>query len=440
MLGEFVRDGASEIAAQANAGNLAGAFGTATRKTLQAPGMTVLAAAAPALNAAGRMWDGLVGNSAAQPAPAVVPAASAKPPAASTTTTPPAAPAATDAAQNPAQKPEQKPVDQQGQAPNPNGREVLPGVYRQGSNSYTNIPGGNTAGGSTGQPNAQNMAAADALVARDRGFAPSQPADVMGIYSRASEALKGVADAQRALDDYGPRMSGGVTARDYLTGPASAEKFQQDMLRTALMKQSAQGGRGGAAAMQALNNMEGNQIQLETAQMRERGDTARFNAREQGETMRTGMRESGENARSARRDGLAEELGRGQLDLQRSAQGFTTRQAERQERLYAEYDAAKTPEERAAVARKIAALQGKGDGTGKWKSAVLQGGTDAQGNRTEGVLAAINEDTGEMRRFDQAGGGAQPMPKSKAELKSGQVYETKNGPATWDGKQFVQAS
>lgn len=441
MLGEFVRDGASEIAAQANAGNLAGAFGTATRKTLQAPGMTVLAAAAPALNAAGRMWDGLVGNSAAQPAPAVVPAASAKPPAAATTTTPPAAPAATDAAQNPAQKPEHKPVNQQAQAPNPNGKEVLPGVTRQGS-SYTNIPGGNASGGSTGQPSAQNMAAADALVARDRGFAPSQPADVMGIYSRASEALKGTADAQRALDDYGPRMSGGVTARDYLTGPASAEKFQQDMLRTNLMSQAQKGGRGAAAAMQALNAMEGNQIAKDTAQMREQGDTARFNAREQGETARAGMRESGENARSGRRDALAAELGRGQLDLQRSAQGFTTRQGERQEKLYAEYEAAKTPEEQNAVARKIAALSGKAADP-KDNFMVVGGGQEwdaAAGAMRNVPQRLVDLRTGQDVGATGQGGKPLPAPADPKERKVGTVYVVPNGAnVRWTGQGWQQA-
>ena len=486
MLGEFFRDSVSEVSDKARGGDLAGAFGAATRRTLQTPGMTVAAAATPVLQSAGRMWDGLVGNEPAAAAPAAPAAAAPKPP--STTVVPPVNKAPDPAA--PPQKPEvQSPTST---APGP--VEVAPGVFRQG-NSFGDSAAAATAGAQPSQgPSARDMQAMNNLIARDpvagamdralgverdpaqaatgfpqggarqapaaapasaaassaapaattaRGFQPASQSAQSGsspmeMYARQAEAMRGLTEAQRALDQYGPGLSGGGDLA--MGGRASQQQFQQDMLRTNLMTQAAKGGRAGAAAMQALNNMEGNQIQLETAQMRERGDTARFNAREQGETMRTGMRESGENARSARRDGLAEELGRGQLDLQRSAQGFTTRQAERQERLYAEYDAAKTPEERAAVARKIAALQGKGDGTGKWKSAVLQGGTDAQGNRTEGVLAAINEDTGEMRRYDQAGGGAQPMPKSKAELKSGQVYETKNGPATWDGKQFVQAS
>lgn len=239
-------------------------------------------------------------------------------------------------------------------------REVLPGIFRQGS-SYGDSPEAAATGARPSQgPSARNNSITEALATRSTGQ-QGQPADVMGIYARASEALKGVADAQRALDEYGPRMSGGGDLA--LGGRASAQQFQQDMQRTALMKQAAQGGRGGAAAMQALNNMDGNQIQRETAQMREQGDTARFNAREAGETARAGTR----GAADARRDGLAAELGRGQLDLQRNAQGFTTRQLERQEKLSADYDAAKTPEERATIAQKIRDLSGKNSQDGRYQ-------------------------------------------------------------------------
>lgn len=320
---------------------------------------------------------------------------------------------------------------QAGDAVKPDAREVLPGIYRQG-NSYGDSPEAAATGARPSQgPSARNNSIAQALATRSTGQ-QGQPADVMGIYARASEALKGVADAQRALDDYGPRMSGGGDLA--LGGRASAQQFQQDMQRTALMKQAAQGGRGGAAAMQALNNMDGNQIQRETAQMREQGDMARFNAREAGETARAGMR----GAADARRDGLAAELGRGQLDLQRNAQGFTTRQGERQEKLYADYDAAKTPEDRATIAQKIRDLSGKSTDP---KDNFMTVGGGQEWDEKAGAMRNVPQRLVDLRtgREVGSGAGAKPMamPKTQDELKAGQVYDTNKGPATWDGKQFT---
>lgn len=330
-------------------------------------------------------------------------------------------------------------------APNPNtppktgdtaqtgAREVAPGIFRQG-NSFGDSPEAAATGARPSQgPSARNNSIAEALATRSTGQ-QGQPTDVMGIYARTSEAMKGVADAQRALDDYGPRMSGGLGANDYLGGPSSAAKFRQEMYRTALEKQAQQGGRGGAAAMQALNNMDGNQIQRETAQMREQGDMARFNAREAGETTRAGMRGQAD----ARRDGLAAELGRGQLDLQRNAQGFTTRQLGRQEKLSADYDAAKTPEERATIAQKIRDLSGKNTDP---KDNFMAVGGGQEWDPSAGAMRNVPQRLVDLRTGREVGGGAgakpMAMPKTQDELKAGQVYETNKGPATWDGKQFT---
>lgn len=331
-------------------------------------------------------------------------------------------------------------------APNPNtppktgdtaqtgAREVAPGIYRQG-NSYGDSPEAAATGARPSQgPSAQNQSIALALAQRS-GQRQDQPTDVMGIYARASEALKGVADAQRALDDYGPRMSGGLGVNDYLGGPSSAAKFRQEMYRTALEKQAQQGGRGGAAAMQALNNMDGNQIQRETAQMREQGDTARFNAREAGEATRAGMRSQAD----ARRDGLAAELGRGQLDLQRNAQGFTTRQLERQEKLSADYDAAKTPEERATIAQKIRDLSGKNSQDGRYQL--------VRGEQVYDDKAQALRNTGErlydtqLGKFVGAGQSAQAQPPKnhidalKADPKLAAQFDEQYGPGA--SKQYI---
>lgn len=395
-------------------------------------------------------------------------------PAAPAPASPAADPAVTPAA-DPAAPP-QKPEVKAPTAPVPGPLEVSPGVFRQG-NSFGDSAAAATAGAQPSQgPSARDMQAMNNLIARDpvagamdralgverdpaqaatgfpqggarqapaaapasaaassaapaattaRGFQPAgqsaQPgSSPMEMYARQAEAMRGLTEAQRALDQYGPGMSGGGDLA--LGGRASAQQFQQDMLRTNLAKQAAQGGRGGAAAMQALNSMEGNQIQRETAQMREQGDTARFNAREAGETTRAGMRGQAE----ARRDGITAELGRGQLDLQRSAQGFTTRQGERQEKLYAEYEAAKTPEEQAAVARKIAALSGK-EQPADWKVQVTPQTKNADGSTTEGSIIRYNSRTGDVQRVD---GGQASLPPGMVKL-----VGTSNGKPVYEDAQ-----
>lgn len=382
----------------------------------------------------GDFYDGLTGNTSA---PASAKVAAAQPVAPKTVAPTSAAPATSPATTQPkpgASTPEAGKPSATGSAASAGGKEIMPGVYRQG-NSYGDSPEAAASGARPRQgPSAQNQSIAAALAQRS-GQQPDQPADVMGIYARASEALKGVAEAQRALDDYGPRMSGGG---DLLRGGrASQQQFQQDSLRTALVQQARQGGRGAAAAMQALNNMEGNQIQRDVAQMREQGDTARFNAREAGENTRAGMR----NTADARRDSIAAQLAQGKLDLERTAQGYTSRASDRQEKLYADYDAAKTPEERDSIAQKIRDLSGKVSDP-KDNFMVVGGGQEF--DQKAGTMRNVPQRLIDLRTGKEVGSGqsaqVQAMPERQDQLKAGQVYETSRGPARWDGKQFTQVA
>lgn len=438
-------------------------------------------AIAPGVIDAAKQFFG-VGDAGAPAAPA--------PSAAQKLATPPAEPGAANPA---AKQPTTQPKPETTKAPDPNGpREVMPGVYRQGNSFGDSAAAAAEGARPSSGPSARDMAAMNGLIARDpvagamdralgverdpaqaatgfpqggarqapeaapssaptssaapaattaRGFQPAgqsaQPGgSPMEMYARQAEAMRGLTEAQRALDQYGPGMSGGGDLA--LGGRASAQQFQQDMLRTNLAKQAAQGGRGGAAAMQALNNMDGNQIQRETAQMREQGDTARFNAREAGETARAGMRSQAD----ARRDGLAAELGRGQLDLQRNAQGFTTRQGERQEKLYAEYEAAKTPEEQNAVARKIAALSGKTTDP-KDNFMVVGGGQEwdaAAGAMRNVPQRLVDLRTGQDVGATGQGGNPLPAPADPKERKVGTVYVAPNGAnVRWTGQGWQQA-
>lgn len=95
------------------------------------------------------------------------------------------------------------------------------------------------------------------------------------------------------------------------------------------------------------------------------------------------------------------------LAMDQTAQGFKTRAEARTEAKYAEYEAAPA-EAKLALAEQLRVMTGK-EKPAEWKAIALQGGTDAMGNKTEGVLAAVNERTGESKRFDGAP-PASPLP------------------------------
>ena len=78
-------------------------------------------------------------------------------------------------------------------------------------------------------------------------------------------------------------------------------------------------------------------------------------ANQQAATERAAMQEAGANSRALSRD----EIDRRRADTESVLKGFEARGMERAEKLYAAYESAKTPEERAAVAEQLRALSGK---------------------------------------------------------------------------------
>lgn len=416
----------------------------------------------------------------------------------------PSASPATPAANNPAPaqaavqaKPDaSKPNPQPTQTPTPTGaREIAPGIFRQG-NSFGDSAAAATAGAQPSQgPSARDMQAMNNLIARDpvagamdralgverdpaqaatgfpqggarqapaaapasaaassaapaattaRGFQPAgqsaQPGgSPMEMYARQAEAMRGLTEAQRALDQYGPG-SGGQGGGTYIKHSGNDWETEKNLknLRTSASSITNRPGRRGEPSVEQQAYLKA--LDADMAARSGNNPAAIEAMRQQGETARIGMREAGENARSGRREGLAAELGRGQLDLQRSAQGFTTRQGERQEKLYAEYEAAKTPEEQAAVARKIAALSGK-EQPADWKVQVTPQTKNADGSTSEGSVIRYNSRTGDVQRVD-GGQGAQaaPAPADPKERKVGQVYVAPNGAnVRWTGQGWQQA-
>jgi hypothetical protein len=428
----------------------------------------------------GNFYDGLTGNTSA---PASAKVAASQPVAPKTVAPTSAEPAASPATTQPKPEAPKPNTDPQKPAANPNVREISPGIYRQG-NSYGDSPEAAATGARPSQgPSEYNQAVATALEARDRGMpvpevsptlngapgsrrtissavsgggaspvSPASPAsassatasrglpssgqqpDVMGIYARASEALKGVAEAQRALDG-NQAPGGGGTYIKHSGNDWETEKNLKN-LRTSASSIFNKRGPRGAPSVEEMAYMKA--LDADFAARNGNNPAAIEAMRQQGETGRAGMREAGENARSGRRDGIAAELGRGQLDLQRSAQGFTTRQAERQERLYAEYDAAKTPEERATIAQKIRDLSGK---VSDPKDNFMVVGGGQEWDEKAGAMRNVPQRLIDLRTGQDVGdtGAVRPLPipKTQDQLKVGQVYDTQRGPAKWDGKQFI---
>lgn len=132
------------------------------------------------------------------------------------------------------------------------------------------------------------------------------------------------------------------------------------------------------------------------------------------------------------RQGIANE----ELGLKREAQGFQTRAARRQEELQARYEAAKTPEERSAIAQQIRDLGGK-DFPNRFT--VVPGGQEVDPTTNALVTRparVLNNQTGAF--VDQPGQGAgqqpQAMPADKAQRKAGMVYVLADGRRVkWDG-------
>ena len=160
---------------------------------------------------------------------------------------------------------------------------------------------------------------------------------------------------------------------------------------------------------------------------------------QQGANQRAALAESGATARANGQLGLG--LGRLALDQNRASSEDRLREpqiraAERMGQMQEAYLNAETPEQKAAIAAEMRAYSGKVE-QDRWKSVALQGGTDAAGNKTESLLGAVNERTGEMKRM----GAAQPSAgvvitndaggrAAFAQLPSGATY---TGP---DGKQY----
>lgn len=332
---------------------------------------------------------------------------------ADTAAAPRAAPATPAAAPNPADQRlaagTQQPPQSSPAAPAVN--EVSPGVFRVG-NSYGDSAAAALAGAAPrGLPSAQNLAAANALAEQQgsagagaRGFQPSmRPAPAQAPGLGFAPAFSGV---------IGQQGNGNMWGR-------TPEQQRQDAATqaTSIHRPTAA---LGAAALQAMGAQD-----LE--KVRGSAGLAQEAMRQSGALDREGLQQGGANAREALRAGV--DLQRVGLEGQRvglegrkvnsqvEAQGYANRALAQQEKLRALLtDPKATEAERLNAQQALRAMAGKSD-QDHWKPVALQGGTDAQGNKTESILGAVNERTGEMRRMN-ASDWPKPLDNHIAALKA----------------------
>lgn len=389
------------------AGSVVRGAATAIPTAIYEAGEAVLS---PVVGGARGFVRGLFGGEEAAPAAAPAPAAPARAPAAPSATAatkPPAAQAAKPTAAAPQSAKPAAPASANGFT------EVAPGILRKG-NTFTDAAGTTDAGFlNRGAITPQNRAAADGLAerygaqaeAQARGFNPQQARQ----FDRAGSI--------RALNDL--RSPEAIALRNLRI---SAEQ-EGEAARAA--GRAWKGGTPAGDAYRALlaelttGTREGQQ-----AEMRNETELAATGMREAGATLRTGMNNA---------------VSQDELGLKREAQGFTSRAAQRLEQAQQDYLNAKTPEEQAKAAKRIQAIQGKGDGTPTGKDRyITTGGGQEYDAEARTVVTRPQQvfDTVTGQPVGAAARSAAPLP-PKSELEVGKEYQTKNGPAIWDGKNFV---
>ena len=302
------------------------------------------------------------------------------------------------------------------------GPQITSDVTRKG-NSYSgaNIAGDITINGQArrngGQISDQNMTAADNLAASQEQGARGRLMSAGG----QQPGFTGVIGQQSG--------NGNMWSRT-----PEQQRRDAQVQAGSIHRQTAAKGNAALKAIEdrALESVRGDAA-LQREELQQAGATQRTGLQEQGGTARTRLMETGRNDRFGQEQGLA----RDRFGLEQTTAGYQNRSAQRIEAAQQALEAAgDDPAKLSAARQRLLGLQGKVDEP-RWKGIALQGATDAMGNKTEGVLAAVNERTGDIRRMDLGGRASAPAalpPRDK--LVAGQTYQTARGQAVWDGSKF----
>ena len=294
----------------------------------------------------------------------------------------------------------------------PTAPKVAPGIYRQG-NSFGDSPEAASWGARGGKnPNANDLAAADALANRSAqevsamaarlqqptaaGFQPMQAPQVEhsgNSWSRRND-LRNLEVSASSMTNQ-PHGAGSAPIRlGRRGGQASPEAPAVTAYKTALAADNAARAAenaGGIAAMQQNGQLQG-----------------------------MAMREAGEAQRS--QVSGAREDRRFNLDAQ--AKGFDI---QIEAAIFPRYDAAKTDDERAALVKQFPDVFGKQSDTADWAVQVTPAQKNPDGSTSEGSIYRYNKRTGDVQRVD----GQEKQQK----FEDGKVYTDANGNRRkWDEK------
>lgn len=305
------------------------------------------------------------------------------------------------------------------------GKQPIPGVYKHGPGQYSdNATGMNFPPGFTGQPSAQNLAAADNLA---RGFVPggnASPGQAQAPAGIAAPTVRNSTNdwaARKQLDNMATAASSITNRPEWQSGSTTIAGSARGFTGTVDPQGKVAAYKAAVANDQALQQA---QPGLDQTAMRENGGLQREAVQQQGGLQREQVQQAGANQRSAR----GFEIDRQRVGLEQQVRGFDIREGQRKEKLYERYDTAKTPEEKAAVAQQIRDLSGK-QAESPWKVQVTPTTKNADGSTTEGSVIRYNQQTGQAERVDlgQGGRAGNPAPQDASQRRVGATYALPNG-------------
>jgi hypothetical protein len=266
---------------------------------------------------------------------------------------------------------------------------------------------------------------ATASPSADTPAQPAQPGGAGGIRRidrpGQSPLYTNLPDSSSDLQSFTARPAGGPSAQNMAAADALAGRQQDESMQRVQAAQY----RAEVAARNSPDALRGRAIDaLASRQLGSRRVAELLIGAASG--MDTNATQRTRDAADAQRYTAADNLARQEFGLKQTAAGLQNRSAERLEAAQNDVAAARTPEQMRTARQRLLALSGKGEG--RWKAVALQGGTDALGNKTDSILGAVDEFTGDMRRM-----GAQPTANqappdgTRVRGKDGRIYEVRGG-------------
>ena len=314
-------------------------------------------------------------------------------------------------------------------------QEVQPGIFRHGNSFGDSAQSAALGAQPRGLPSRQNDLAAQNLAAQStaRGFTPGQRTEVeqprLGFPGFRAPTVAHSGNDWQARKDL----------QNLETG-ASSIMNRPEFAAAGMARFRGGGAQSGPppavaayqAALQTDSALRQAQPGLDAEAMRQNAGLMREDMQQSGGVQREAMQQAGETGRTGMRLGIERQRLQGEAE----ARGFKTRAQLQEEQLRNTLlDPNATPQQRQQAQQSLRAINGETDPS-QWALQVTPSAKNPDGSTSEGSVYRINKATGDVQRVDGGQGEAKPLP-PKAELKSGQVYQTARGAARWDGTQFV---